>query len=402
MNTTESVIERFKALHGDLYDYSNVNYVNHTAKVEIICHKHGSFFKTVETHCKGRGCPVCAQSNRRYTLETLLEKFESVHSNIYDYSNVVFENVRSKVIIICKTHGSFEQRADQHIQGYGCPHCGVIKAILSGIKYSNKKNQPKKLISVPDKQVTTIYTLNSLIEKFNLVHNYAYDYSNIHSYKNIKQVVTIVCKEHGSFEQRVTNHIQGAGCQKCGVIKAAQSNKSYPVVTTESLIDEFKQIHGDLYDYSKTVYVNFKTKVAINCRKHGIFMQRSRCHASGKGCPVCRSSKGESRIREFFKDNNIDFVEQYPICKNPKTGSYLRADFYLPSFNTCIEYDGRQHFEPTTFFGGENGFDELQYRDQYKNTYCQENDIKLIRISYKEYAKIHNILSVFNSEVVYE
>lgn len=385
MNTTESVIERFKALHGDLYDYSNVNYVNHSTKVEIICHKHGTFFKTVETHCKGRGCPVCAQSNRRYTLETLLEKFESVHLDTYDYSNVIFENVRSKVTIICKTHGSFEQRADQHIQGYGCPKCGVIKAICSASK-------------AIDNQFTTIYSLNSLIEKFNLVHNNAYDYSNIQSYQNIKQLVTIVCKEHGSFEQRVTNHIQGAGCQKCGVIKAAQSNSSFPIVTTESLIAEFKQVHGDIYDYSKTNYVNFKTKVAITCRKHGIFMQRSRCHASGKGCPICRSSKGESRIREFFKENNVDFVEQYPIFKNPKTGSYLRADFYLPSFNTCIEYDGRQHFEVTPFFGGGDGFDELQYRDQYKNSYCEANSINLIRISYKEYAKIHFILSPFNNE----
>lgn len=61
----------------------------------------------------------------------------------------------------------------------------------------------------------------------------------------------------------------------------------------------------------------------------------------------------------------------------------MRFDFYLPQYNTLIEYDGKQHFEPIEFFGGEEKFNKLQENDKIKNEYCKNNKIPLIRISYK-------------------
>lgn len=62
----------------------------------------------------------------------------------------------------------------------------------------------------------------------------------------------------------------------------------------------------------------------------------------------------------------------------------LRFDFYLPDYNICIEYDGKQHFESIDWFGGKNSFLENQIRDKIKNEWCVENNINLIRISYKD------------------
>ena len=73
--------------------------------------------------------------------------------------------------------------------------------------------------------------------------------------------------------------------------------------------------------------------------------------------------------------------------------AYLRFDFYIPSKNLCIEFDGKQHFEPYDFSGKLtkketlNEFENLKIRDKLKNDYCNKNNIKLLRIKYNENIK---------------
>ena len=74
-------------------------------------------------------------------------------------------------------------------------------------------------------------------------------------------------------------------------------------------------------------------------------------------------------------------------------GSPLRFDFYLPEYNTVIEYDGEQHFKPVERFGGEKAFKTVQLHDNTKTKYCEDNDIRLLRISYKDKNNIQEILN---------
>ena len=82
--------------------------------------------------------------------------------------------------------------------------------------------------------------------------------------------------------------------------------------------------------------------------------------------------------------------KKYYILNHQKTFddliffSKLKFDFYLPKYNTIIEYDGIQHFEPVVFLGGDEEFEKNKQRNLLKNEYCVKNNIKLIRISYKE------------------
>ncbi len=71
------------------------------------------------------------------------------------------------------------------------------------------------------------------------------------------------------------------------------------------------------------------------------------------------------------------------------TGTKLSFDFYLPNYNTCIEYDGKQHFEITGGYYNEHSFEELQNRDNIKNQYCENNNIKLIRVPYWDYDNLN-------------
>lgn len=105
----------------------------------------------------------------------------------------------------------------------------------------------------------------------------------------------------------------------------------------------------------------------------------------------CICSKGEEKVKEILQSLNIFYHEQktFEDCINPMTGTKLSFDFYLPNYNTCIEYDGKQHFEITGGYYNEHSFEELQNRDNIKNQYCENNNIKLIRVPYWNYDNLN-------------
>jgi len=106
------------------------------------------------------------------------------------------------------------------------------------------------------------------------------------------ELIYITCKIHGSFIQNPNNHLSNRGCPKC-------SNRYIP--TTEEFIESAKSIHGDKYDYSKTIYKNNSTKVDIICPEHGEFSQLPGNHIRLKqGCPICKGGTSIDKL-EFIK-----------------------------------------------------------------------------------------------------
>ena len=124
--TTETIIERFKRVHGDIYDYSKVKYASMHTKVTIICKKHGEFQQTPSNHLKGQGCYFCgterSEKSRRKTREQFIEETKAIHGDKYDYSKVEYKNNKEKVCIICPIHGEFWQRPYEHLK-FGCRQC---------------------------------------------------------------------------------------------------------------------------------------------------------------------------------------------------------------------------------------------------------------------------------------
>ena len=120
------------------------------------------------------------------------------------------------------------------------------------------------------------------------------------------------------------------------------------------------------------------------CKIHNVIWSVQPCHIlEGHGCPRCNESRGEKQIAEWLDNHGVQYVPQktFDDCKNKKL---LPFDFYIPDKNICIEYDGKQHFEPIDFFGGEDGFEQCKYRDEVKNAYCKDNNINLLRIPYNK------------------
>lgn len=124
-NGVEKFISKARAIHGDKYDYSKVEYINNSTKVIIICPEHGEFKQTPGNHIlRKNGCPKCAGNARFHTNEEWISRAREIHGDKYDYSLVEYKNKTSKVKIICPEHGVFEKRPDDHIhQKSGCPAC---------------------------------------------------------------------------------------------------------------------------------------------------------------------------------------------------------------------------------------------------------------------------------------
>lgn len=101
----------------------------------------------------------------------------------------------------------------------------------------------------------------------------------------------------------------------------------------------------------------------------------------------CIHSQGEVLIENYLKDNNINYIPQYKIAdlKGIKGGllSFDFAIFYKEKLYCLVEYQGRQHYEPIEFFGGQEAFEIQKQNDLLKAEYCEKNDIKLITLSYK-------------------
>lgn len=231
-------------------------------------------------------------------------------------------------------------------------------------------------------------THDEFVKKSNKIHENKYDYS-LCSFVGVKTKVKILCSKHGLFEQRSQHHLAGHGCRKCSRELIAESSR----LTLNDFLKKSKNIHGNTYDYSLVNYKKIDSNnygVDIVCKIHGKFNQLIKHHLSGSGCPNCKESKGEKEIRKYLTKLNIEFIQQkrFDDCKYKKP---LPFDFYLPENNTCIEYQGEQHFKPIHYWGGKKAFELNKKRDLIKENYCNNNNIKLLKINFDE-----NIISKLN------
>jgi len=112
------------------------------------------------------------------------------------------------------------------------------------------------------------------------------------------------------------------------------------------------------------------------------------------GCEPERTSYGERKIKEILIENKINFIREkrFEGCVNKIK---LPFDFYLPGKEICIEYDGQHHFNSVSKYGGTEFLKKVQKNDDIKNKWCDKNNIRLLRISYKNKNKITEILSKF-------
>lgn len=154
---------------------------------------------------------------------------------------------------------------------------------------------------------------------------------------------------------------------------------------TGEFVAQAKQAHpGGVYDYSRTEYVTNDTKVEIICPEHGPFWQVPNNHLSGRGCPRCKSSKGEKAVRAALHKAGIDFVEQW-TDHDCRYMNRLRFDFMLPHLGVLIEFDGGFHRQAVQWPGQTRAQAEAKLRrvqelDRVKDQWARSNGWTMVRI----------------------
>jgi|688.fasta_scaffold445613_2 hypothetical protein len=219
--------------------------------------------------------------------------------------------------------------------------------------------------------------------------NPKYDYSLV-DYQGSTNKVKVICPKHKErqlkdtgneyFEIAPDRHIrQGQGCRYCYTDKISKY--------TEDELEREAKKYQTAAEFRKNSYLHYNSAV----KRPDLYKKITQHFVSEK------ESYGERLVSKILVDNGLidskcleskrcpNREKTFEDCKNTIEGRYcrpLRFDFYIPELNTIVEYDGEQHFRPSTKFGLEK-FETLQQNDKIKNEYCLKKGIKLIRIHYK-------------------
>jgi protein-arginine kinase activator protein McsA len=341
--------------HGDRYDYSKVHYTKSDATVTIICKEHGEFEQTPASHLGGSGCEQCGREfgglKKRGSNDEFIEKAIAKHGDRYDYSKANYTKSNVKMTIICKEHGEFEQTPNGHLDGRGCEACGRTSR---GLKQR--------------------CTNDAFVEKSKEKHGDRYDYSKV-NYTKSDVKVSIVCKEHGEFEQTPESHLGGSGCEQCGRESSGLKHRG----SNDAFIEKAIAKHGDIYDYSKVHYTQANEKVIIICKHHGEFAQTPNKHLGGCGCRRCGNSGHSNVALEWLR--YLQLAHPNIRTASSSDGEFripstkYRADGYCEDTRTVFEFQGdfwhgnpkyypRDAFNPIT----KSTFGELFERTQHKKS----------------------------------
>lgn len=211
-----------------------------------------------------------------------------------------------------------------------------------------------------------------------------YDYSLV-DYVGDKTKVKVICPEHEKdmiktfgvnyFEVFPNIHKQGKG------ICPFENKRKERKYTDDDMKLAASQVSN------KTEFENKFSKEYYSARQRNKTLPGFYEEITGHFDSLKRESYGEKEVGKILDDLSIKYEREYEFtdCTNTKDGRFCRKlpfDFYLPESNTCIEYDGEQHFRESNLYGPKK-FLAAKENDKLKDNFCKKNNIKLIRLHYK-------------------
>ena len=402
-------------------------YVDATTKIEHKCLIHDIIWKNTPSRMlMGVGCEKChaekIYKSKTRTHEEYVEQLKRVDPNILPLEK--FITCTTPILHYCKKHNiQWKAIPDNVLRGHGCKECGNEKIGIKNAKIF-KQYQEELYSKFPDiecigeyvNSTTPVlhkckkcgyewmsqptYILNSMGCKRCSKHlqrntqEYVEDLQRINpqlelvgDFINVKTHVLHRCKIHNYTWNVVPSSIlNGTGCPICGREKLSLLQRK----THEEYEKELYNVNPNIRCVGK--YIDSTTKIKVQCLKCNTTWESLPFNLlCGHGCPSCNFSHGEDEIQNWLIAHNISFIPQkrFKGCKDKRT---LPFDFYIPTHNAAIEYDGDQHSKAIDWFGGQEGLEYRKKHDKIKTEYCMKNNIKLLRITTKD-----NIQAKLNS-----
>ena len=200
-------------------------------------------------------------------------------------------------------------------------------------------------------------------------------------YKGHSEKINVKCSVCGNIWETIPEYLyHNKGCYFCGKRR-----------TGEKLSMSNDEFLKKLYDLSLDVipidsYVRTQKKIEVKCKHCGhIWKTKPNSLLQGHGCPNCKKSIGEKFVASYLKKHKIKFILHKSFDNLLGiNGGKLSYDFYIMSYNLLIEYQGKQHYHPVEYFGGNEQFKNQQEHDRRKREYAKSNDINLLEIRYDQ------------------
>ena len=274
--TQEQVINSFREIHGDAFDYSKVVYVDNKTPVEVYCKKHDfTFTPSPKNHRKGSRCKHCgreAQINKaKKEQEDFIKDAKAVYGEKDNYDLVKYSNNKTEVTISCNLHGEFEARPDLYLQGKGCLECR------------------RKKTKSTDKEV--------FLEEAKKVYGDKDDYTNTKVVSS-KEDIEIRCTKHNhTFTKSIQTYLAGYGCPKC----SAENYRELRAIPLEEYYRRVNEKHENKYTYAGD-FTTLSGVVTFFCEEHGEQRLNANSHLIGAGCKKCEKTpiKTNKRTKEGY------------------------------------------------------------------------------------------------------
>ena len=296
---------------------------------------------------QGSGCINCksdkiknklAKTHRQY-----VDELAEINANIVPIEE--YKGANTKILHECLID-NYEWYATptNTLSGCGCPKCS------------------QRFRRTHDDYVREVFEVNPDIEILGI-------------FRGLQTPILHKCKIHNiewiAYPEFI---LKGCGCSMCGDDKIKEKLGK----THEQYVQELKMKNPDIEVLG--TYINAITPILYKCLKDGYEWYAIPSNVLfGYGCPRCNESSGERKIRQWMEKHNIDYIYQYKF-DNCCDVNPLPFDFYLPDYNTVIEYQGGQHYRPVAIFGGQQAFEKQQKHDNIKREYCKNNNINLLEI----------------------
>jgi hypothetical protein len=351
---TEDFILAAREMHGNKYNYDYVNYQKAIIKIDIFCNIHKIIFKqTPNAHLNGSGCPQCGINK---TTSGKLISEEEYRERLNKLNGDKYSYIFPKEFV---RTSKIEVICKIHQSYYA-----KLNKMLSG-------TQCKKCVSESYRLGKEKF-LNRIMEIHN--NNYTYDLTN---YIDVQSIIDVICPLHGKFKTKASIHMRGQGkCRQC-LIDNAKIHSLSITKDQNAWIKEAKDLHGNKYDYSKVIYINAHSKVEIICPKHGSFWTIASLHRSpahGQGCAKCTNkiSKPETEwldLLEIPKENRNQRLKL--------TNKYYNVDAIDLENKIIYEFYGDfWHGNPKIFDQNKtNPSTKTTYGYLYQRTLSKETDI---------------------------
>lgn len=304
--------------------------------------------------CRKQRCPKCNKFRKRSSND-FLKEFKEALGDDYELLSE-YKGAREPVLVKHRICGNiYSQIASEAKSGKGCLNCSRNKFI--GCQLKDKQTFETEFSSLSNGE-------------YELLSEYENDNSKI-------QIRHLACGY--AYEVAAGAFLQGRRCPKCALQERAKKQ-----TWTQEFFEKFVRKNGD-DDYEVVGnYVNSQTKIAIRHKSCGhVYDVAPREFVQGKRCPSCNSSHGEQKIEKWLKLKKYDFERQFKFddCKVKRQLPFDFAVFKNENV-IVIEYQGIQHYQPISLFGGDSGYRKRVRYDNIKREYCKKNHIELIEIPY--------------------